>query len=292
MPRIVGTPGMGELIRGISGASSLQGAQDTAGARAALENLLGAMAAAGVGDDDLEDAAGEFESMVPADAPWRDDFDVVAERALAAQRLADDRAAGDTTNDSLAGDTGSAADDAEPAAPLTPEVAALVADTLGALSDSLAGARAREAAFADQLEDARDELADAREEFEANQGGFVDLLADIWEQLGSAIGLWSVYFTVATTLSHGRTLGKKAMGLRVVRLDGGPITWWFAFERAGGYAAGIATGLLGFAQIYWDPNRQCVHDKIGGTIVVVDGAEPIPGAWQEAWHQQQEEREP
>ena len=41
------------------------------------------------------------------------------------------------------------------------------------------------------------------------------------------------------------TVGKKVMGLRVLRLDGEPITWWVAFERAGGYAAGFATGRRG-----------------------------------------------
>ena len=108
--------------------------------------------------------------------------------------------------------------------------------------------------------------------------GLVDLLRDVWDQLGSAIGLWSVYFTVLLTLWNGQTLGKRLLGIRVVRLDGLPLTWWPSFERAGGYAAGIATGLLGFAQVFWDANRQCVHDKIVGTVVVLSDARPVPGA--------------
>ncbi len=71
------------------------------------------------------------------------------------------------------------------------------------------------------------------------------------------------------------------MGIRVLRLDGEPITWWTAFERAGGYAAGFATGLLGFAQVIWDANRQAIHDRIVGTVVVLDGAEKV-GNWREA----------
>jgi uncharacterized RDD family membrane protein YckC len=43
---------------------------------------------------------------------------------------------------------------------------------------------------------------------------------------------------------------------------------WFAFERFGGYAAGIATGLFGFAQLYWDPNRQAIHDRVARTVVI------------------------
>lgn len=32
-----------------------------------------------------------------------------------------------------------------------------------------------------------------------------------------------------------------------------------------------APGLLGFARVYWDPNRQGIHDRIAGTAVVLDG---------------------
>ena len=41
-------------------------------------------------------------------------------------------------------------------------------------------------------------------------------------------------------------------------------------------AAGFATGLLGFAQVFWDANRQAIHDRISGTVVIRDGAEPLP----------------
>jgi hypothetical protein len=57
------------------------------------------------------------------------------------------------------------------------------------------------------------------------------------------------------------------------------LNWWLSFERAGGYAAGFATGLLGFAQIFWDPNRQAIHDKVSETIVIQDGQQPVPGPW-------------
>ena len=62
-------------------------------------------------------------------------------------------------------------------------------------------------------------------------------------------------------------------------IDKRPLNWWLSFERAGGYAAGFATGLLGFAQIFWDPNRQAIHDKVSETIVIQDGKEPVPGPW-------------
>jgi hypothetical protein len=57
------------------------------------------------------------------------------------------------------------------------------------------------------------------------------------------------------------------------------MTLWASFERAGGYAAGLFTGLMGYAQVYWDRNRQAIQDKISETVVVRDpGATPLPVA--------------
>ncbi|MEJ2540562.1 MAG: RDD family protein [Gemmatimonadota bacterium] len=157
-------------------------------------------------------------------------------------------------------------------------VGTLASDTLEALADALGEERADRERAERRAEEAVDELA-------RRDSGFVPLLRDIWDQAGSALGLWSIYFTGVMTLSNCFTVGKRIMGLRVVRLDGEPMNWWASFERAGGYVAGIATGLLGFAQIFWDPNRQCVHDKIGRTVVVVAGASPTPGAVESSWRE-------
>jgi uncharacterized RDD family membrane protein YckC len=90
----------------------------------------------------------------------------------------------------------------------------------------------------------------------------------IQDDLGLGFGWMGLYFTAAVALWQGRTPGKRLLGIRIVRLNGKPIGWWAAFERFGGYAAGVATGLLGFAQIFWDKNRQAIHDKISETAVV------------------------
>ena len=42
----------------------------------------------------------------------------------------------------------------------------------------------------------------------------------------------------------------------------------YGYGRYGGYGAGFATGLLGFAQIFWEPNRQAIQDKISETLVI------------------------
>ncbi|TNE70646.1 RDD family protein [bacterium] len=97
---------------------------------------------------------------------------------------------------------------------------------------------------------------------------FVTNIYALANDFGLAIGWSGLYFVFALAWFKGQTLGKRLLKLRVIRLNGKPITVWLAFERLGGYAAGLATGLLGFAQIYWDPNRQAIHDKIASTVVV------------------------
>ncbi|WP_259364447.1 MULTISPECIES: RDD family protein [unclassified Colwellia] len=95
-------------------------------------------------------------------------------------------------------------------------------------------------------------------------------LQGLVEDLGLGFGWAAFYFTMFTALWNGQTPGKKLFSIRVIQLDGTPLSIWDSFGRYGGYGAGIATGLLGFAQIFWDPNRQAIHDKISATIVVND----------------------
>ncbi|SEI07113.1 RDD family protein [Rheinheimera pacifica] len=90
------------------------------------------------------------------------------------------------------------------------------------------------------------------------------ILADLGIGFGWAIG----YFTLFIAWNNGQTIGKKLCGIRVVQLDNKPISLWGAFGRQGGYSAGIATGLLGFLQVYWDPNRQAIQDKLADTLVI------------------------
>ncbi|MEQ1437959.1 RDD family protein [Fontimonas sp. SYSU GA230001] len=103
--------------------------------------------------------------------------------------------------------------------------------------------------------------------------GTLRLLAS---ELGFSFGWGAVYFTLLTVLWNGQTPGKRLLGIRVISLRGEPLTYWAAFERYGGYAAGFATGLLGFLQVFWDPNRQAIHDRICFTAVIRDPAGPHP----------------
>jgi len=86
--------------------------------------------------------------------------------------------------------------------------------------------------------------------------------------LGISFGWAALYFSTFLAWLNGQTLGKLVLGIRVIRVDGHELSLWDSFGRYGGYGAGFATGLLGFVQIYWDPNRQAIQDKISETMVI------------------------
>ena len=93
-------------------------------------------------------------------------------------------------------------------------------------------------------------------------------LQGILTDLGIGFG-WAVfYFTIFISWNGGQTLGKALMAIKVVQRNNSPLSLWQAFGRQGGYSAGFATGLLGFIQIYWDPNRQAIQDKVADTLVL------------------------
>lgn len=130
----------------------------------------------------------------------------------------------------------------------------------------------------EELEDEVDELEDDLEEARDTPGLVDRTVTLVTEDLGIGLGWLGIYFTAFLALWGGRTPGKRLLGMRVVKLNGEPLGWWASFERFGGYAAGLATGLMGFAEIFWDPNRQAIHDKVTGTVVVRTRGAPYD-AW-------------
>lgn len=117
-----------------------------------------------------------------------------------------------------------------------------------------------------QIKNLQDENYDLKDQIE--NPTFKRILAAIAEDVGLRFGWIGIYFIICLPVFKGQTLGKKLLRLKVIRLNNKPIGIWYSFERFGGYAAGIATGLLGFFQVFWDPNRQGIHDKIAGTVVI------------------------
>lgn len=169
-----------------------------------------------------------------------------------------------------------ASDAAEATAALREATAALPASTPGlALLHSLP-ARAASAAAAEAPASAPGTEAELRrlvERLEQLQRdhrppSLAERLDAAVAELGLGFGWGIVYFSLLPALWPGRTVGKALLKLRIADLSGRPITPLRALKRYGGYAAGIATGGLGFVQALWDPNRQCLHDKAAHTVVL------------------------
>jgi uncharacterized RDD family membrane protein YckC len=88
----------------------------------------------------------------------------------------------------------------------------------------------------------------------------------------------------------GQTIGKRALGTRVVRADGNPVVGpGPAAGRAAIYAltpvvpfVGWLFDLLNELWLTWDPRRQCLHDKAAHTVVIKKDyqlSRPQAGAW-------------
>ena len=83
--------------------------------------------------------------------------------------------------------------------------------------------------------------------------------------IGIALGVgYEVYFLTA----HGATPGKMALGLRVMRADGGPILPMLALGRH--FASWVSAFILmiGYIMAAFDPEKRALHDRICETRVV------------------------
>lgn len=87
----------------------------------------------------------------------------------------------------------------------------------------------------------------------------------------SAIAIYMTISCLYFTLFHGstgQTIGKKIMGVKVVPVADGMMTYRKAFVRYIGYGISEIPLFLGFLWIAFDKNKQGWHDKIAGTYVV------------------------
>ena len=106
---------------------------------------------------------------------------------------------------------------------------------------------------------------------ELTQGAWVFLVMSV----AIAVGLYDVWLVAA----RGQTVGKMATRIRVVRADNGLVPGWgrslgrwlvpAAFGILGYFLFFIGlVGLLVYASILWDRDRQGWHDKAAGTLVI------------------------
>jgi uncharacterized RDD family membrane protein YckC len=81
-----------------------------------------------------------------------------------------------------------------------------------------------------------------------------------------------IYFNfVHFYVRQGRSFGKRFIGLRVVRTDGGPLDYRTAVLRhLAGYPLSVLFFGLGIVWLLWDRKHQGWHDKLAKTVVVRD----------------------
>ena len=238
---------------------SLFGTSDTVEAEAAASRVVQRLEREGVAPEEMQTVLDDLDE---------DGDDPVARaigRAISASRQPEDQQTDDLDLDSLLA---------------TYEVARAAGDTaMEQTTAPLLGRRlaqseweAAESEMA-RLESRGDRLAEELEATEAaleaeRNRGIIGTIIGFLDELGLGIGWSGLYFTFLTAFFRGRTPGKRVLGIRVLRLDGGALSYWIAFERFGGYAASLFTGMEGFLRILWDRNRQCLQDKLAETVVI------------------------
>ncbi len=260
-----GSGGFLELIQGIGGFLELQQAESQEEAQPLLNDIVGNAYDAGMKRSEIREM---MVGLLPEDVSWASSGPEMVDAAVENLSSSQEDAPGEEVPPGGAPQEGAGPE--EGPAEVLSEAAS---DSIDSLNRAL---RISE----DDREDAEDTLARTREELEAEQNrGFLRWLIGLIDDLGIGFGWAALYLTVTHAWWRGTSVGKKIFRIRVVMIDKRPLNWWLSFERAGGYAAGFATGLLGFAQIFWDPNRQAIHDKVSETIVIQDGKEAVPGPW-------------
>jgi uncharacterized RDD family membrane protein YckC len=87
----------------------------------------------------------------------------------------------------------------------------------------------------------------------------------------------AAYYVIQEGRPEGATVGKKAMGIRVVRkANGAPLGFGLAIGRYLARFLDIITFGLGLLWAAWDPLHQTFHDKAAGTLVVRSSVYPPP----------------
>jgi len=84
----------------------------------------------------------------------------------------------------------------------------------------------------------------------------------------TACGLAALYFALLHAGRKGATLGKRLVGVRVVRLDGHRLTLPESFERFVGYLHIPGSLGLNLVDLWHDPNRRLPHDRVAHTAVL------------------------
>jgi uncharacterized RDD family membrane protein YckC len=102
----------------------------------------------------------------------------------------------------------------------------------------------------------------------------VALGASLYYVISTPAGI--AYYVVLEGGRRGQTVGKMAVGIRVIDLArGGPIGYARAFVRYIGRFVSFLVVLLGYLWMLWDREKQTWHDKMAGSVDVPTSRPPV-----------------
>lgn len=78
----------------------------------------------------------------------------------------------------------------------------------------------------------------------------------------------STVYATASWATTGQTVGKMALGIKVIRTDGSAVDLRIAFIRFLGCLLSVASLGIGFIILAFDSHKQSLHDRIADTYVV------------------------
>ena len=87
--------------------------------------------------------------------------------------------------------------------------------------------------------------------------------------VGTLMGIIGIAYLIVMEATQGATIGKKVLGLRVVKLDGTPIGWGESITRnLLRIIDSIGAYLLGAILIWTSPTKQRLGDRVAKTVVI------------------------
>ena len=106
--------------------------------------------------------------------------------------------------------------------------------------------------------------------------GILLVIFDENAALGISLIAGIVYYTLLEGGASGQTLGKKALGIRVVDFNtGGAIGYGRAAIRYLGRIVSQIPCFLGYLWMLWDKEKQTWHDKFATSVVVPESYYPV-----------------
>jgi uncharacterized RDD family membrane protein YckC len=82
------------------------------------------------------------------------------------------------------------------------------------------------------------------------------------------LAMLTVGYSAGLTGAGGQTIGKMALGLRVIAAGGGALSWSAAFARTFAYLVSVLLVGLGFVMAALTRDRRTLHDRLAATRVV------------------------